>query len=170
MTQMMVLIISLWQKFSKWSTGEVTTRLWLYGLWYIDILSRLHTSTTCRLYSRGYHQSMSTAGVSLGLIRAKHNLRTLKWFECGTGMKIVISLYRRSLWKRVARCQNAFVNMWTSIFGRGFDKGTLNVYNASIFRHPRSSLRLDDATIARVKDYAKACSNWVAKRQSRFHK
>ena len=70
----------------------------------------------------------------------------------------------------VARCQNAFVNMWTSIFGRGFDKGTLNVCNASIFRHPRSSLRLDDATIARVKDYAKACSNWVAKRQSQFHK
>ena len=154
----MVLIISRWRKFSKWSTGEVTTRLWSYGLWYTVTLSRLRTSTTCHLYSRGYHQSMSMVEGSLGSIRAKHSLRTWKWFECAMGTKTVMSLCHRSLWKRVVRCQNAFVNMWTSIFERGFDKGILNVYNASIFRHPRSSPRLDDATIVRVKVYAQACS------------
>ena len=59
-------------------------------------------------------------------------------------------------WMGVVKYQNAFVNMWTNIFERGFDKGTLSVYNASIFRHPRSSLRLDDATIVRVRDGASA--------------
>jgi hypothetical protein len=151
-------------------TGEVTTRLWLYGQWCIVTRLRLHTSTICRSYSRGYHQSMSMVEGSLGSIRAKHSLRTWKWFECAMGTKTVISLCHRSLWKRVVRCQNAFVNMWTSIFERGFDKGILNVYNASIFRHPRSSPRLDDATIVHVKVYAQACSYWVAKRRSQFHK
>ena len=56
----------------------------------------------------------------------------------------------------VVEYQSAFVNMWTNIFERGFDKGTLSVYNASIFRHPRSSLRLEDATIVRVRDGASA--------------
>ena len=72
------------------------------------------------------------------------------------GTRTVKSLCHRSLWRRVVKYQNAFVNMWTNIFERGFDKGTLSVYNASIFRHPRSSLRLDDATINRVRDGASA--------------
>ena len=93
---------------------------------------------------------------SLGLIRAKHSLRTCRWFECDMGTRTVKSLCHRSLWRRVVKYQNAFVNMWTNIFERGFDKGTLSVYNASIFRHPRSSLRLDDATINRVRDGASA--------------
>ena len=156
MILMMVLIISQWQRCSRWSTGEVTTRLWSYGRWYTVTRSRLRTSTTCRLHNRDCHLSMSMVEGSLGSIRAKHSLRTCRWFECDMGTRTVKSSCHRSLWRRVVKYQNAFVNMWTNIFERGFDKGTLSVYNASIFRHPRSSLRLDDATINRVRDGASA--------------
>ena len=71
MILMMVLIISQWQKCSRWSTGEVTTRLWLYGRWYTVTRSRLRISTTCRLHSRDCHLSMSMVEGSLGSIRAK---------------------------------------------------------------------------------------------------